>query len=53
MKRQVQEKTGAEDGRAVLDLLAALCDRKTFPALRGRDAADVQDSDPRCGAYLK
>lgn len=53
MKRQVLEKTGAESGRAVLDLLAALCDRTTFPALRGRDAADVQDGDPRCGAYLK
>ena len=53
MLRQVDEKTGAENDRAVLDLLAALCDRKTYPALRGRDADDVQDGDARCGAYLK
>jgi cytochrome c553 len=53
MKAQVLEKTGAESSQTVLDLLAALCDRKTFPALRGRDAADVQDGDARCGAYLK
>ena len=53
MKRQVLEKTGAESARAVLDLLAALCDRKAFPALRGRDAEDVKDGDARCGAYLK
>ncbi len=35
----------------VRDILAGLCDRARFPALPG--GKDVQDGDPRCGAYLK
>ena len=53
MKRQVSEPSGAENGRAVLDILAALCDRSAFPALAGNTSADVSDGDPRCGTYLK
>jgi mono/diheme cytochrome c family protein len=36
----------------LLDLFAALCDRKAFPkgSAKGKDVAD---KDPRCGAYLK
>jgi hypothetical protein len=53
MKGQVAAKTGADASQTVLDLLAALCDRKQFP---GRDfvgTPDVADGDPRCGKYLK
>lgn len=53
MKRQVSEPTGAQNGRAVLDILAALCDRQSFPALAGKESADVAGGDGRCGAYLK
>jgi hypothetical protein len=53
MKRQVSEATGADNGRAVLDILAALCDRGTFPALAGKASQDVPDGDARCGSYLK
>jgi hypothetical protein len=53
MKRQVSEASGAENGRAVLDILAALCDRSAFPALPGNAAGDVPHGDARCGAYLK
>lgn len=35
----------------ILNVLAALCDRGSFP---GKDAEhDAPDGDPRCGAYLK
>lgn len=53
MKGQVAEQTSADASRFVLDVLAALCDRKQFP---GRDFVgiqDVPDGDPRCGNYLK
>jgi mono/diheme cytochrome c family protein len=53
MERQVSEPTGAANGQAVLDILAALCDRTTFPALAGKESADVADGDARCGAHLK
>ena len=53
MGRQVSEPTGTENGRAVLDILAALCDRTSFPALSGEEPKDVGDGDARCGAYLK
>lgn len=53
MKGQIAEQTGADASQTVLDLLAALCDRRQFP---GRDFVgiqDVPDGDPRCGKYLK
>lgn len=51
MLRQVHGSTGAEQAQKVLDILAALCDRKAFPALQG--SKDVPDGDPRCGEYLR
>jgi mono/diheme cytochrome c family protein len=51
MKRQVSEPTGAGNSQAVLELLAALCDRSKYPALAGQ--SDVPDGDARCGGYLK
>jgi hypothetical protein len=51
MGRQLSETASAEQAQAVLDLLAALCDRKAFPALGS--GKDVPDGDPRCGAYLR
>jgi hypothetical protein len=53
MDRQVAEASGADNGRAVLDILAALCDRSAFPPLAGHEAADVPNGDLRCGEYLK
>lgn len=51
MERQLTEPSGAAQEGAILDLLAALCDREAFPALAG--ASDVPDGDPRCGSYLR
>lgn len=51
MLRQVNEKDGAANSRAVLELLAALCDRSKYPVFAGQ--TDVSDGDVRCGAYLK
>jgi hypothetical protein len=51
MKRQLTETGGAAQARTVLDLFAALCDRKRFPALP--TGKDVPDADPRCAAYLR
>jgi mono/diheme cytochrome c family protein len=51
MERQVAEASGPEHEGAILDLFAALCDRKRFPPRAG--ASDVPDKDPRCGAYLE
>lgn len=51
MDRQLSETGGVAQAQAVLDLLAALCDRKAFPALGS--GKDVPDADPRCGAYLR
>ena len=42
----------AEQSQMVLDVLAALCDRTTFP-LGNATEADVQAADPRCGQYLR
>lgn len=42
--------SGAEQGRLILDVLAALCDRTVFVKGTGDDVAD---GDARCGAYLK
>lgn len=51
MDRQIPEPTAPEQAAAILDLLAALCDRTSFPANPG--AEDVKDGDPRCGTYLR
>lgn len=51
MLRQVNEPDGAANSRAVLEILAALCDRSKYPVLDGQ--TDVSDGDVRCGAYLK
>jgi hypothetical protein len=53
MERQVSEANGADNAKAILDLLAALCDRKTFPPLAGQESKDVPDGDLRCADYLK
>lgn len=52
MGRQVQGATAKEMAQEILDLFAALCDRKAFP--RGKATSeDVKDGDGRCAAYLK
>lgn len=51
MDRQLTESGGDAQAAAVLDLFAALCDRKAFPALP--QGKDVPDADARCGAYLR
>jgi hypothetical protein len=51
MRRQILERGGAEQEQAILDVLAALCDRSQFPPMAG--AADVRDGDPRCASYLR
>lgn len=51
MKRFVRGANGEELGQEVLDLLAALCDRTEFP-LGAASKPDVEEGDPRCGAYL-
>jgi hypothetical protein len=51
MQRQVDEASGAANSQAVLELLAALCDRTRYPALPGQ--TDVPNGDARCGAYLR
>jgi hypothetical protein len=53
MERQVDEASGADNSRAVLEILAALCDRTVFPPLPGQEAKDVPSGDLRCGEYLK
>jgi hypothetical protein len=35
----------------VLDILAALCDRKAYPKLAA--GTDVTNGDARCGNYLR
>jgi len=51
MRRQILDPSAPDQERAILDVLAALCDRKTFPAMAG--VRDVPDADPRCSSYLK
>lgn len=51
MHREIEFADGAEGAQQLLDIMAALCDRATFPGIDGRE--DVPDGDPRCGAYLK
>jgi len=51
MGRQVSEASGADYERAILDLMAALCDRQRFPPLPG--STDVPGADPRCGGYAE
>ncbi len=51
MRRQILDVGAGAQGQAILDVLAALCDRAGFPPLPG--AKDVPDADPRCAGYLK
>ena len=51
MARQVAEADATAQAQAILDLLAALCDRVAFPAMAS--AEDVKDGDVRCGTYLR
>jgi mono/diheme cytochrome c family protein len=51
MRRQILDQSGAEQEQAILDVLAALCDRSEFPPMAG--ANDVRDGDPRCASYLR
>ena len=52
MERQVSEASGAENSRAILAIVAALCDRTAFPPLSGQ-SKDVSEGDLRCGPYLR
>jgi mono/diheme cytochrome c family protein len=52
MKRFVEGTGAAELGSQILDLLAALCDRSSFP-VGSATKPDVPDGDPRCGSYLR
>ena len=51
MRRQIVDTSSADQEQAILDVLAALCDRKAFPPMAG--SKDVPDADPRCSAYLR
>jgi hypothetical protein len=51
MDRQLEEVGGPAQAQAILDLLAALCDRTAFPALA--NGKDVSNGDVRCGGYLR
>jgi len=54
MKRQVPgELDGAAQGQWILDVLAALCDRTSFPHGDEATGDDAPDDDARCGSYLK
>jgi len=44
--------TATEQTSALLDLLAALCDRERYPRGAGTDP-EVPDGDPRCREYLR
>ena len=51
MHREIAFEDPREGEAMILSILAALCDRGTYPALPGQK--DVEDGDLRCGAYLK
>lgn len=51
MRRQILDAKGPEQEQAILDILAALCDRSAFPPLAG--GKDVSDGDARCAGYLR
>lgn len=51
MGRQLNEQGAAAQAQTVLDLFAALCDRKGYPALAA--GKDVPNGDARCGGYLR
>lgn len=50
MRRQILVASGERE-QAILDVLAALWDRCSSPAMAG--GKDVRDGDPRCASYLK
>jgi mono/diheme cytochrome c family protein len=51
MRRQILDRSGTAQEQAILDVLAALCDRSQFPPMNG--SSDVSDGDARCASYLK
>jgi mono/diheme cytochrome c family protein len=51
MHRELDFASGDDGAQQVLDVLAAMCDRGTFPPV-AKDS-DVPDGDRRCGAYLR
>jgi cytochrome c5 len=51
MGREIEFGSAEEAASQTLGIMAALCDRGSYPALEGE--SDVADGDPRCGAYLK
>lgn len=53
MLRGVSEPSGEAQASAILDILAALCDRGHFPPQAVANAADVETGDLRCGPYLR
>lgn len=50
--RRFVDGDGKEMGQQILDILAALCDRSSFP-LGEAAGPDVEDGDVRCGEYLR
>lgn len=52
MGRQVKGTTATEMGQEILDLLSALCDRRSFPVGKAK-GKDVPNGDPRCGLALR
>ena len=51
MGREIEFDSADDAASQTLGIMAALCDRATFPPLEGQ--SDVADDDPRCAAYLK
>ncbi|MGH1343076.1 MAG: hypothetical protein ACRBN8_16060 [Nannocystales bacterium] len=51
MGREIEFSSADEAAATTLSILAALCDRGTYPPLDGQ--SDVADGDLRCGAYLR
>lgn len=51
MHRMIEFGSGEEGAAQILDVLASLCDRSSFPPIDGQQ--DVPDGDPRCGTYLR
>lgn len=51
MGREIDFASADEAAATTLAIIAALCDRGTYPALAGQ--SDVADGDVRCGDYLR
>jgi len=51
MGREIEFSSADDAATQTLGIMAALCDRTTYPVLDGQE--DVADGDLRCGAYLR